>query len=239
MSGHRAPILPEPERKPRLNNGSNANKKQARRLWPRRMPDPAGAHGAWVYLALSILAGALTALGKGFLPALLAGVGFAGIFICASALALLGKPGMGKRLAKGLPLAILAPVVALYLGAPPTYLGYSLVALFPAALSGYYAETHGFASAGALSFAVAALVLAAPSAACAGGVSLHTNLFLLLFLTPFFAYRTWIVRDAITNTKGWTKAKLKRQGYMEAAYGVGWTLLVVGGIHIASFVTGS
>jgi hypothetical protein len=190
-------------------------------MWPRRLRDPVGAHGAWVYLALSILAGALSALGTGFLPALLAGVGFAGVFICASALALLGKPGIGKRLAKGLPLAILAPVLALYFGAPPTFLGYSVVALFPAALSGYYAETRGFASAGALSFAVAALVVAAPCAACAGGASLRSSLLLLLFLTPFFAYRTWFVQKAITNTKGWSRAKLKRQGYMEAIYGVG------------------
>jgi hypothetical protein len=208
-------------------------------MWPRRMPDPAGAHGAWVYLTLSVVAGSLTALGTGFLPALLAGVGFAGIFICASALALVGKSGMGKRLAKGLPLAILAPAVALYLGAPPFFLGYSVVALFPAALSGYYAESHGFASAGALSFAVAALVVAAPSAACAGGVSLQASLVLVFFLTPFFAYRTWLVRKAITNTKGWSNSKLKRQGFMEAIYGVGWTLLVVGGIHIANFITES
>jgi hypothetical protein len=62
---------------------------------------------------------------------------------------------------------------------------------------------------------------------------------LLLFLTPFFAYRTWLVGEAITSTKGWSKAKLKRQGYMEALFGVGWTLLVVGGLHIASFVTGN
>jgi hypothetical protein len=213
--------------------------KKARRIWSRRMPDPVGAHGAWVYLALSILAGSLTALGTGFLPALLAGVGFAGVFLCASALALRGKPGMGKRLAKGLPLAILAPAVALYLGAQPTFLGYGVVAFFPAALSGYYAETRGFASAGALSFAVAALVVAAPAAACAGGVSLQANLLLLFLLAPFFAYRTWLVREAITTTKGWSKAKLKRQGYMEAIFGVAWTLFVVGGIHIASLVTGN
>ena len=32
---------------------------------PRRMPDPARAHGAWVYLIVSILAGALTSIGQG------------------------------------------------------------------------------------------------------------------------------------------------------------------------------
>jgi hypothetical protein len=196
------------------------------------MPDPAGAHGAWVYLALSILAGALTAVGTGVLPALLVGSGFAGVFFCASALALSDRKRQFARFAKGAPLALLGPGSALALGAPASFLAYSFAALFPAALSGYYAETRGFGSAGALSFAVAALAVAAPSAACAGGVSLGASLLLLALLAPFFAYRTWRVRREIENRKGWNRAKLKRQGVLEAAYGVGWTAIVVAGMHV-------
>ncbi len=208
-----------------------------RRLRFGRMPDPARAHGAWVYLVLSVLAGVLTAIGKGFLPALLVGVGFAGVFVCASAVAILGKQGAKSRLAAGLSIAVVGPLLALYLGAPTSFLVFSAAALFPAALSGYFAERSGVASARALGFAVAALVVAAPSAACAGGASVRTGLVLLVLLAPFFAYRTLKTREAITTEAGWDRQKLRWQGIRETLYAVSWTLLVVSAIHLYGFLT--
>jgi hypothetical protein len=204
----------------------------ARRLRFGRVPDPAKAHGAWVYLVLSILAGTLTATGRGLLPAFLVGVGFAGVFICASAVALVGKRGMTTRLAAGLLLAVVGPGVAVYLGASPSFFAFSLVAIAPAALAGYCAEKSGIMSPQAMAFAVVALVVAAPSSACAGGASATTGLLLLILLAPFFAYRTWKVRDAITNQAGWTRAKLKKQGLTEALYGLSWIAVVVMSFHL-------
>ena len=59
-----------------------------RNLVERTAPDPARAHGAWVYVGASVLAGAASAGGRGWLAALFAGIGFIGVFLVASALAL-------------------------------------------------------------------------------------------------------------------------------------------------------
>jgi len=204
----------------------------ARRLRVGRVPDPAKAHGAWVYLVLSILAGTLTATGRGLLPAFLVGVGFAGVFLCASAVALVGKRGMTTRLAAGLLLAVVGPGAAVYLGASPSFFAFSLVALAPAALAGYCAEKSGIMSPQAMAFAVVALVVAAPSSACAGGASVGAGLLLLVLLAPFFAYRTWKVRNAITSQSGWTRSKLKKQGLSEVLYGMSWIAIVVMAFHL-------
>ncbi|MBW2493197.1 MAG: hypothetical protein JRE43_00455 [Deltaproteobacteria bacterium] len=215
---------------------SGAEQRASRRLRFGRVPDPARAHGAWAYLILSILAGTLTATGRGFVPALLVGVGFAGVFLCASSAALVGKRGMASRLAAGLLLAIVGPGTAVYLGASPSFFAFSLVAIAPAALAGYCAEKSGIMSPQAMAFAVVALAIAAPSSACAGGASATTGLLLLILLAPFFAYRTWVVRDAITTQAGWTRSKLKKQGMTETLYGLGWVAVVVLSFHLYSLL---
>lgn len=214
---------------------SGIGKRLAHRLRFGRAPDPARAHGAWAYLVLSVLAGTLTATGRGILPAALVGVGFAGVFLCASALALVGKSSMTKRLTVGLLLAVVGPAMAVYLGAPSSFFAFSSAALAPAALAGYCAEKRGIMSPQAMAFAVVALVVAAPSSACAGGASASTGLLLLILLAPFFAYRTWKVRDAITTQAGWTRSKLKKQGLTEVLYGLGWIAIVVSSFHLYAF----
>jgi hypothetical protein len=211
--------------------------RRTRRLRFGRVPDPAKAHGAWVYLILSILAGTLTATDRGFLPALMVGVGFAGAFLCTSALALVGKRGMAGRLITGLLLAVAGPGIALYLGASPSFFAFSLAALGPAALAGYCAEKHGIVSPQAMAFAVVALVVAAPSSACAGGASVKTGLLLMILLAPFFAYRTWKVRSAIASGKSWTRSQLKKQGWLEILYGLGWIAFVVLAFHLHALLS--
>ncbi len=168
--------------------------------------------------------------GRGFLPALLSGVGFAGVFLTASSLALVGKPTFLRRVLLGILVATLAPILALQLGANPSFFLLGMVAIFPAALSGYFAERHGFMSPAALAFAVTALVVAAPSVACAGGASLQRGLLLLAFLAPFFAYRTYILRRAMVGP-GWSRARLRRRGLLESGYAIAWTTLSIGAIH--------
>ncbi len=206
-----------------------------RRLRPGHMPDPAKAHGAWVYLASSVLAGTLSAIGKGVLPALCVGLGFAGVCVVSSALAL--QPGARlRRAAVGTVFAVGAPALALGLGADPSFLRFSLVALLPVACSGYCVARRGFYSPGALGFAVAALVVAAPSAACAGGVSSLTSWLLLLLLAPFFVWRTWRLRKLIMVQRGADRAWFRRKGLREALYAVLWTGAVVGLVHGVALV---
>jgi hypothetical protein len=200
---------------------------------PKRMPDPARAHGAWVYLVVSILAGALTAIGQGFLPALLAGTGYAGVFLTASAAAL-GPGRWHKRFAIGVVLALVPPGLALLLGADPAFLAYAPIAAFPAGASGWFAIRRGFQSPPALAFAVAALALAAPSAACAGGTSQTLGWMLLGMLVPFFVWRTWRLGALMKSEKGWTKQRLRRIGLTEAALAVGWTAIALVVVHLVA-----
>ncbi|MCB9532560.1 MAG: hypothetical protein H6700_12405 [Myxococcales bacterium] len=201
-------------------------------LLSRPMPDPAKAHGAWVYLVVSILAGALSVAGQGFVPALFAGLGYAGIFLLASAGALHPRPAWRRRAAWGLLLAAGAPLLALRSGGDPNFFAYALVAAFPAGAAVWFAQRDGFMSPIALCFAVAALVVAAPSAACAGGGTAREGWLLGILLTPFFVWRTWHIRVALARHKGWTRADLRRQGLREALLAVLWTAGAVVAIHV-------
>jgi hypothetical protein len=196
-----------------------------------RVPDPAKAHGAWVYLLVSVLAGALTAAGIGFLPALFSGLAFAGVFLLASSVAL-GWPKGARRMLTGAVIALSALVLALALGADRTFFVYGLTALFPAAMASWFAHRRGFLSPAALSFGVAALVVAAPCAACAGGASAAQSWFLLLLLAPFFAWRTVRIRRMLDEQKGWGRADLRKQGMREAGLSVVWTFLAVLVVHL-------
>jgi hypothetical protein len=202
-----------------------------RRVSIGRMPDPAQAHGAWVYLIVSVLAGSLTAVRDGFLPALLAGIGFAGVFLVASSLAL-GRSRGWKRLLVGLAVATLAPGLALLLGADPSFFVYGLIALAPAAIAAWFAERGGFQSPRALAFGVAALVVAAPSSACAGGAHTGMSLLLLALLTPFFVWRAMVVRSRLTSQKGWSRSRIRATGIREAVLAVAWTSSVVLLAHV-------
>ena len=198
----------------------------------RHIPDPVKAHGAWVYLIVSVLAGALTEVKAGILPALLAGTGFAGVFLLAGAFGTRDRRRRRRRLLVGILLAVAAPLAAIELGGDAWFLIYGLVALPPAAVAGFLGERTGYRSAPTMAFAVTALVVAAPSAACAAGAAPLESWLLLALLAPFFAWRIWRTRESIQTQRGWTRSRLRAQGWREAGYAVGWTALVVILIHI-------
>lgn len=200
-------------------------------LLRRRSPDPARAHGAWVYLFVSILAGVLSARGRGMIAALCAGLAFVGVFVFVSALAVRPKPWR-LRFVSGLVFAACATIAGLLLGADPMFLVYSLVALFPIAASVWFAMQQGFQSAPALAFGVIGLAVAAPAAACAGGAHPAFGFLLLGLIAPFFAWRTWLTRAALRGGEGWDRARLKRQGLREAGLAAAWTVLAVALVHV-------
>ncbi len=196
-----------------------------------RIPDPARAHGAWVYLALSVLAGMASGAGNGVLPATLAGLGFAGVFLLASAVAV-GPTKVPRRLGLGLAFALGAPGLALLFGAQPAFFAYGLLALFPAAISAWAAERQGFQSPMALAMGVCALAVAAPSAACAGGATSLRSFVLLALLLPFFLWRALRIRDHINSHPGGGRRELRRIGQREALAAILWTFLAVFLIHV-------
>jgi len=196
-----------------------------------KAPDPAKAHGAWVYLGISILAGVLSAASFDMLTALLAGLAFLGVFVLSSAVAAHPR---GWLLRFSIGLAILAASVAggFAFSLEPLWLAYGAVAVFPAAAAAWLGFRHGFQSAGALSFAVVTLVVAAPASLCAGGAPHHLGLVLLALLAPFFAWRTWRVRETLRESSGWTRARLRALGWREATVALLWTTFSVALVHI-------
>lgn len=198
-----------------------------------KAPDPARAHGAWVYLVISILAGVLSASRFDVLTALFAGLGFLGVFVAASSLARYPKRWIG-RFALGLGIITACAAGGIACGADPMFLAYGAIAVFPAGAAAWFALRHGFQSAPALSFAVVTLVVAAPAAMCAGGAPHHLGLLLLGLLAPFFAWRTWRTREVLRTHDGWTRAKMRALGWREAALALGWTTFAVAVVHIAA-----
>lgn len=197
-----------------------------------RIPDPLRAHGALAYLFVSVVAGVLAAAGEAVWPALFAGLGYIGVFVLASGFAIAAGARRDRRLAVGLGVAVLGPFLALELGADPTFLLFGTVALVPAAIAGMLAERDGFHSKGALAFAVAALAVAAPAVACAGGATPTRSWTLLALLAPFFACRTYAVRVRISSNKGWNRAELRKQGYLEVAFAVVWMACALGLLQV-------
>jgi hypothetical protein len=215
-----------------MQSADRAGRTGRRHLLSRRIPDPLQAHGAWVYLAVSVLAGALTGVREGMLSALLAGLGFAGVVLGAGALGMRDPGRRAARLLVGGFLAVAAPLGAIALGADARFLVYGLVAIAPAAAAGYLGERAGYRSAPALAFAVTALVVAAPTAACAGGATTLRSWLLLVLLAPFFAWRVWRTLKLIHDRRGWTRPQLRARGWREAAYAVAWTAGAVLVIHV-------
>jgi hypothetical protein len=187
-----------------------------------------------VYLVISVVAGALTGLREGALRALLVGIGFAGVFLIAGGIAVRARRQRIRRIVLGGALAVAAPLGARVLGGDARFLAYGLVAIIPAGLAGYLGERLGYLSSPPLAFAVTALVVAAPSSACAGGATPLRSWLLLALLAPFFAWRTWRTREMIRGEKGWTRERLKVQGWREAGWALGWTVLSVVAIHLVA-----
>lgn len=202
---------PEPSKQRRVRIASHA-------------PDPLRAHGAWVYLLASILAGTLTVGGRGLAPALATGGCFLGIFVSASSVAHVGRRGAILRLSLGLLLTTAFLAAALELGADRSFFAVALLTLPPLFFAAISAQTRGFLSPSALCSGVTALAVAAPAVACAGGASRRSVAFVLMALAPFFFWRTW--RLAQTLGRGWTRPRLRRRGLLESALAVGWAILV-------------
>ena len=209
----------------------NRQRRPRRRLAPGRIPDPLRAHGAWVYLAVSIAAGTLTAGDRGYLPALLAGGAFAGAFVAAGSLAAVRRGVAVRRLALGLLVLIGSTYLAVRLGADRIFLPVSLLAAPPVVAAAYFAWRNSFLSPGALAWGVMPLAVSAPVAASAGGAPPAVALLMLATLAPFYFWRTWRLARALGP--GWNRERFERQGLIESALAVAWGAVAVVAARLA------
>jgi len=193
-------------------------------------PDPMRAHGAWVDLFAAIGGGALVGAERGVEPALLVGTGFAGAFLVVAAVSV----GVKRRLRQtlvGAGLALLAPLLALWLGAEPGF----LVVMGCAAVVGAAAITLersvGLLSRSTLIVGIAALALAAPASAVAGGAGAVRAALLFGLLWPVFAWRSLRVAATLPVGHPWNREELRARGLREAAIAALWTLFVAIGLR--------
>ncbi len=180
---------------------------------------------------LSALAG-LTFAGGQFVAASFAILGFVGIFLTSCVLAKRFGQRDRLRFLLGLTLAVVAPVIAISIGANPVFFVVGSLAALPGLLGAYLAYRLGFQSLPALTFFVGALALAAPCAAVAGGASYVCAFGLLILLLPFFCWRTVEVRKSLSLGGSGGRQGLKRVGMRESAYATLWTFFVVTVAHL-------
>jgi len=209
-----------------------ASASTASRRAARPAPDPLRAHGAWVYLFVSVGAGALLGAGRGVEPALLVGTGFAGGFLCAAAL-VVGARRRRRQLLVGCATAFLAPLAALALGAEPAFLVLTAGAALPAVGAVLLASRFGFLSRAAVVTGIAALVLAAPAAAVSGGASASRAAVLFLLLWPFYCWRSMRLAEPLEAGARWDRDELRARGLREAGIAALWTLAVAVGLRLA------
>ena len=194
-------------------------------------PDAKRAHGAWIYLFLAIAAGAVVGSAGRVEPAMLAGTGFAGAFLFVAALDA-GPRRKLRQLLVGACLAIIAPLAALWLGAPLVFLSIAALALLPAVSTVLLSRTTGTLSTGTLVVGVAALTMAAPVTAVAGGSSTMRAAALFGLLWLFYGWQTIRVNASLPAGAVWNRASLRARGLREAAKAAAWTLAVSIGFRI-------
>lgn len=187
--------------------------------------DPIRAHGAWIYIFLSVAAGSMLKAKHGVEPTLLVGTGFVGAYLLVAAL-VMGVRRKRKQALVGATLLLAAPLLALALGAETGFLAAAGSASIPAVTAVICARAFGFLSCGAVISGVAALTLAAPTAALAGGAQLDQALLLFGLLAPMFAWRSVRIARQLRRQETWNAAELRSTGLREAALAAIWTILV-------------
>lgn len=193
------------------------------------MFDPVRAHGAWIYIFLSVAAGSMLEAKHGVEPALLIGTSFVGAYLLVAAL-VVGLRRKRKQALIGAVLLVAAPPLALALGADSRFLVAAASAAVPALAAVLCARAFGFLSPSAVIAGVAALTFAAPTAALTGGASLDRAALLFALLFPIYAWRSVRIASQLRSQESWNAAELRSTGLREAALAAGWTLAVAIGV---------
>ena len=190
-------------------------------------PNLRRAHGAWVCLTLSVAAGTLCADDDRIVPALLAGTAHVGAFQAVGGW--LAGPRERAALLRGVALALGAPGAALFLGADRGFLAVSALTSIPAAGALLAAHRWGITSASALLLGSAAVAMAGPASAAAGGASLARCSLLVVALGSFFGWRALRVATLMRTSPKW-RGSLRRLGLREAGLAAVWSIGVALGV---------
>ncbi len=197
-----------------------------------RQLDPMRAHGAWIYLFASITSGALVGTEHAVELAMLVGTGFAGAYLVTASISA-GLRRRKRQILLGGSLAALAPLSALWMGAEPGFVVVAACAAVPALTAIVLAKRVGCLARSYLLVGLAAVVMAAPMTAVAGGASFPRAALLFGLLWPFFSWRTLLVAASVHDREPWDPQQLKARGLREAAIGAVWTLVVTIVLRIA------
>ena len=127
---------------------------------------------------------------------------------------------------------VVAPVGALVLGAEPRFVAVAALAALPAAAAVALTKRYGSLATSSLLMGIAAIVMAAPITAVAGGASLQRAALLFGLLAAFFSWRTLRVAASLNDQPTWDRTQLKARGLHEAAVGAIWTLAVTAALLI-------
>ena len=189
-------------------------------------PDPMQAHGAWVFLFVSVMAGSLLGSRGGVEIPLLVGTAYAGAFLVVAAIV----AGLRRKLRQalvGLLLAGLGPILALWLGAKIEFLFIGPLAACCALISVGWARRFGLLAPIVLLAGVASLCMAAPATALAGGASVQRSAMLFAALWPVFAWRSLRIARPLRKGAAWQRETLRSRGLREAAIAMLWSLAAV------------
>jgi len=195
-----------------------------------RKLDPMRAHGAWIYLCTSIAAGALVGANFGVEPAMLVGTSFAGAFLMLAGISV-GAWRKRRQVATGLGLAVFATLGALAFHANPQYLLVTGLAAVVALCTVFLARRYGYLAYVTMLFGVAALAMAAPVAAVAGGATIGRAALLFCLLWPVYSWRTFLVATEFTSGNC-TAIQLRARGLREAGVAALWSLVVALALRI-------
>jgi len=137
-----------------------------------------------------------------------------------------------RQILLGILLATLGSLGALWLNAEPQFLFVAATAALPATAAVAFEKRYGFLSPLALIAGVAALVMAAPVSAIAGGTAVGRAALLYGLLCPFFCWRTLHVASSLRAQEAWDRLALRARGLREAAIAALWTLAVAMSLRI-------
>lgn len=111
-------------------------------------------------------------------------------------------------------------------GDEPSFVAVAACAALPAAAAVGLAMRWGSLATSSLLMGIAAIVMAAPMTAVAGGASIQRAALLFALLWSFFSWRTLRVAASLNDQMTWDRKQLKARGFHEAAVGAIWTLAV-------------
>lgn len=193
--------------------------------------DPLRAHGAWIFLFCAVGVGAFAARSGRVELAMLIGTVFAGSYLAGAAVSYPSRRRV-RRLALGAALAGGSALLATLLQTDTRWMRVAAIAAVPALVTIALVRSRGLVSRWTLVCGAAAIALAAPTVALAGGASTLQGAVLFACLWPVFSWRSLIVAHSLASARPLEARALRRRGLREARIAAVWSLVVASTVRI-------